>query len=103
MIVPVVPNGSEYRDAAVCYGKGKPVVIETGKIEFFTDTEIITPGGKFVISNGLYEFKTKDTDKRTTRVSLKSTSDPETDWRSQFALVSNVGSELGGGKFVDQN
>lgn len=81
-------------------------IVETGKVIFETDTVIIiSDNEKYTICNGEYNFivNEKDKNKTTTKFSLKSTSDPDTDWRSQFALKSDLNSTLKGGKYVDTN
>lgn len=95
--VTIAANVIDFRSAG-----SADFTVDSGTIEFLTDTEIKKADGTTaVISHGTYVINSKVTDKKSIKVSLKSTSDPETDWRSKFALVSDIGSELEGGRYVE--
>lgn len=97
--VTIASNVIDFSEAGSC-----DFYIESGTFIFLTDTEIVhADGSTALINHGTYVFNTKNTDKKSMKVGLKSTSDPTTDWRSKFALVSDVGSELQGGKFIANN
>ena len=98
-VISIAANVIDFRSSGAA-----DFTIESGTFIFLTDTEIKKADGTTsVINHGTYVFNTKNTDKKTMKVSLKSTSDPETDWRSKFSLVSDIGSELEGGKFIANN
>ncbi len=118
-------NGNKGNDTLAINGKsisltGKTVSIAVNKLDFtgagsndftvdaktiifHTDTTVIRPDGKeAIIMNGTYMFNEEGASGKTTRVSLKSTNDQEDDWRNNYVLVSDVGTQLEGGKFVVQ-